>query len=154
MRRAPVEWLVELLAAAATLFPAALVALRAPDLPARFPVHFGLSGQPDRWATPDSAWLLPGVALFCYGLLTLGGVRPEFLNVPMRLDRSNPAVRKELARMALVMKVTMGFVFAVLTWASLEVAFGHQASLGPAAGAALLLPLAAIAVSTLRLRRL
>jgi hypothetical protein len=59
-----------------------------PRLPERIPMHFGLSGQPDRWETRSlvSWFLLPavaaGLALALHGMSVYGGRHPELWNVP------------------------------------------------------------------------
>ena len=76
---------------------AALVALHAaiailvlPSVPERIPLHFGLSGQPDRWADGDPVtWLLlPMVSAFTafviWGSTRLALRQPHLWNVPDR----------------------------------------------------------------------
>jgi uncharacterized membrane protein len=59
-----------------------------PRLPEHIPVHFGFSGQPDRWEARSivSWFLLPAVAavlaLALYGMSVFGGRHPELWNVP------------------------------------------------------------------------
>lgn len=58
-----------------------------PDLPARYPVHFGLSGAPDRWADKSlvSWFLVPGVGGFIlaslYGATVFTRKKPELINI-------------------------------------------------------------------------
>lgn len=50
--------------------PAVFLSLRS-RLPDRVPMHFGLDGQPNRFASPDELWVLFFVMGFLYGLLWL-----------------------------------------------------------------------------------
>jgi uncharacterized membrane protein len=59
-----------------------------PRLPARIPVHFGLSGEPDRWAARSVAswFLLPAIAaalaLALHGMSVAGARNPDLWNLP------------------------------------------------------------------------
>jgi hypothetical protein len=64
--RAPIE----IIAALAAIAPL-LIILRAWDtLPEEIPVHFGITGRPDRWGGRWQAWILPVVALGVYALFS------------------------------------------------------------------------------------
>ncbi len=58
-----------------------------PDLPARYPVHFGLSGAPDRWADKSMlTWfLVPGIGglilFMLMGAALFTRKKPELINV-------------------------------------------------------------------------
>ncbi|HLM67692.1 MAG TPA: DUF1648 domain-containing protein [Longimicrobium sp.] len=59
-----------------------------PRLPERIPVHFSLSGEPDRWEarSPASWFLLPAIgivmALVLHAMSVYGARRPEVWNLP------------------------------------------------------------------------
>lgn len=66
----PGGWLTALVPYGAVVCAAAYMALHFDELPQRYPVHWGISGQPDRWASKDwTAVLAP--ALIGAGVLTL-----------------------------------------------------------------------------------
>jgi hypothetical protein len=72
----PLSWLLpfraplEIIAALAAVLPL-LIILRAWDtLPEEIPVHFGITGRPDRWGGRWQAWILPVVALGVYALFS------------------------------------------------------------------------------------
>jgi hypothetical protein len=72
----PLSWIVvfrapiEIIAALAAIVPL-LIVLRAWDtLPEEIPVHFGITGRPDRWGGRWQAWILPVVALGVYALFS------------------------------------------------------------------------------------
>ncbi|MGO9240121.1 MAG: DUF1648 domain-containing protein [Bryobacteraceae bacterium] len=61
---------LELIAVIAAVLPL-LIILRAWDtLPDQIPAHFGITGRPDRWGGRWQAWILPVVALICYGIFS------------------------------------------------------------------------------------
>lgn len=99
-----------------------------PRIPERYPVHFGLSGQPDAWATRSLlSWLMvplaaAGTALILEAATRLGGRHPELLSVPekARFLALTPAERapivqrlqRFLALTALMTTAVLGIVQA------------------------------------------
>jgi hypothetical protein len=66
----PFRWPLEIIAALAAVLPL-LIILRAWDtLPEQIPVHFGITGRPDRWGGRWQAWILPVVALGMYAIFS------------------------------------------------------------------------------------
>lgn len=97
-----------------------------PRLPQRFPIHFGISGQPDGWATRSLlSWLaLPlvaaGVALLLEVLSRLSASRPELWNVPEKArflaltpDERAPIVHRLQRFMGLVGVMTTALMAVV-----------------------------------------
>jgi len=81
--------LYDLLNAALLAVTTFTVASKYPGLPARIPVHFGISGAPDRWGTKSEIFILVGVMwglTFIFYALTLAMPRlarnPQYLNIP------------------------------------------------------------------------
>jgi len=61
---------LEIIAALAAVLPL-LIILRAWDtLPEEIPVHFGITGRPDRWGGRWQAWILPFMALGLYAVFS------------------------------------------------------------------------------------
>jgi hypothetical protein len=81
--------------------------------------------------------------------------RPQFINMPMQMDRNNPVVRSILRDMVLVLRASILLIFAFLVWQSVNVGLGHADSL-PAWFLPLVLiqPLAILVFFGLRLLRL
>lgn len=67
-----------------------------PLLPETIPTHMGLSGQPDNFGPRNSIFLLPTLQLLACILLFLASNRPNWINVPFPIDRSDPHVRQTL----------------------------------------------------------
>lgn len=52
-------------------------------LPDRIPVHFNMSGKPDRWGGPENLLILLFLSFFIIGLLwVIRTLPPEFMNFP------------------------------------------------------------------------
>ncbi len=117
------------------------------DLPDRIPVHFGPSGLPDSWGGKDSIWLLPGIGLLTYSLLSFSRGRPQWINIPFALDKFNPEVLAILNQFILATKASVMVMLGLLSWRSVEVALGRAAGLGmeflPITFALVFLPMAA-----------
>ena len=116
-----------------------------PLLPERFPVHFGASGKPDRWADRGPEWfLLPGIALVM--VVFLGGITlwlgalvrntPGIVNVPRKdlFLKLSPEGRMRVVAptrtfMAWVLAL-MGFLFVAILEGSARVAIEQSDTLG------------------------
>jgi len=78
-----------------------------PTLPDRYPVHFGFSGQPDRWAAGNSPewFLLLGVAVVFNAILLAVGlslhrIDPRWINVPRKAQFLELPRERQLAILA------------------------------------------------------
>ena len=116
-----------------------------PLLPERFPVHFGASGKPDRWADKGAEWfLLPSISLVM--LVFLGGITlwlgallrttPGIVNVPRKdlFLKLSPEGRMRVVAptrtfMAWVLAL-MAFLFLAILEGSARVAVQEADTLG------------------------
>lgn len=64
------RWPLEIVSFGLALSPLLSVALAWASLPPSIPVHFGITGRPDRWRPRAQAWLLPVMALIVYGFMS------------------------------------------------------------------------------------
>ncbi len=90
-----------------------------PELPARMPTHWGLSGQPNGWSPREfGAWLLPGVMAILWGLSV----------VLPRIDPRGP--NSEKFGMGYLCAITAILASqGVIQWAMLNVALGHPVAI-------------------------
>jgi immunity protein, SdpI family len=90
-----------------------------PDLPARMPTHWGVSGQPTGWSPREfGAWFLPGLMVFLWGVfLVLPSIDPKRANY----DKFGTAYHI-LALAAVTFE-------GIVQWAILNVALGHGVDL-------------------------
>jgi uncharacterized membrane protein len=125
-----------------------------PSLPAMVPIHFGLSGPPDRWATRGALALLPGAALFTHLSITLAQRRAVY-NFPVRVTPANAEQLRALAHrlmtsVKLVVAATCGYLF----WLSAAIARGRAGGLPVWFAPAFIIVLAALVGTTIvRMRR-
>lgn len=127
------RWLLEVVALVAMGVSVAAVARAWPELPARVPMHFDLTGEPDGWGGRGSVLLLPGTAIFLYLLLSGVQLLPaRWYNYPVPLTDENRNRQHRLAKGLIVaLKAAVCGLFAHLTLAVLESALGRADGLGP-----------------------
>ncbi|MCL6452877.1 MAG: DUF1648 domain-containing protein [Alicyclobacillus sp.] len=124
-----------------TLAACAIGARAYASLPAQVAVHFGLNGQPDRWAA-KSLWSVFGPFLIVLALTVgLGALHLNVHRLPVRLDASRPAASQ--ARAAALQRATLQSVWVLLAF----VALGQLFALLPVWGVAALGVSTAVAVS-------
>ena len=61
---------LEIISLGLAIFPAIMVMQAWGSLPRHIPVHFGITGRPDRWVGRGQAWILPLLALAVYAVMS------------------------------------------------------------------------------------
>ena len=105
-------------------------------LPERVPVHFGPSGEPDRWSSRNElTWGMAGVGIFYLLLFGLGAflfpkIPARLWNLPNRDYWLAPERRRATGDALNVYYLAIGIATVLLTcfvhWATVEVALGHR----------------------------
>jgi len=131
--RSTFDWACEAFSLALLAGIFVYLAMLWPGVPDWIPTHFGFSGAPDRWGGRSQLWLIAGLALLVYAVLTAAGRYQVLLNLPFRVNRDSPEVRRLLVRMTIVLKAVTLSVFAYLVWAIVNVAKGRIDGLSPVA---------------------
>jgi uncharacterized membrane protein len=99
-------------------------------LPDKVPVHFGFTGQPDRWGDRNTLVLLPVVALFVGALITLFEGLPNLYNYPVKVTEENSERLYGLGRSLLIwVKALIIWTFAYIQWTMIQVAKGLTSGL-------------------------
>jgi uncharacterized membrane protein YidH (DUF202 family) len=125
-----VDWLFEAISLAALTTVFAVVAAHWTELPAQVPTHFGASGFPNGWGDKSGLWVLPLTSVIVYIGLTLASRYQRFINIPFRIERNTPEVRRLLLSMSIVLKTVLLLVFAYIAWANVNTALGRSEGLG------------------------
>jgi Protein of unknown function (DUF1648) len=103
------------------------------QLPERIPTRYGLSGAPDGFGPKATIWILAGAAIFLYALTSFVGSHPERLNLPAWVT---PEQRRQVQPQAVAtigwLKAEIIWIFAWMTWTTLQVALGRSSGLGSA----------------------
>ena len=153
-KRSALDWILEGVAVSALAMIIGTVSVHWTELAAQVPIHFGISGSPDRWGNKNELLLLPLTAIGLYTLLTVTSRYQRFINVPMAIDRDAPEVQRLLQSMSITLKMVVLLVLPYIEWAVVNTALGRSAGLGrqflPISLVAIFLPLG---FYLLRLRR-
>lgn len=108
----------------------AIVALHWAEIPARIPLHFGVSGTPDRSGDKTGLLLLPLTAIGLYILLTAASRYQRLINVPIAVDRDLPEVQRLLLNMSITLKTVLLLVFVYIVSRNVDTALGRADGLG------------------------
>lgn len=102
------------------------------DLPDRIPKHFNAAGQPDAFGTRSSIWISPivGVVLFI-GMAVLNQY-PHLFNYLKPITQDNyESQYRNATRLLRLINVIMVWVFAYITYGTIQTALGKVDGLGP-----------------------
>lgn len=127
-----IEHLLEIISIAG-LFTALYYLLKFwPELPATIPSHFGFNGEVDSWSGKSSLYMLLGMNVFLYLLMTIIRRFPYTFNYPVKITEKNAKKQYQLASLYLaVLKAELVWLFVYLQWQIIQVALGSSSSLGP-----------------------
>jgi hypothetical protein len=115
------RWPLEIIALIAAVLPM-LIILRAWDtLPEEIPMHFGITGRPDRWGGRWQAWILPFVSLAVYVFLSVMSGTWGWL-----MGRVSPSMQGEALALPLWIKLMEGLVFSYIVSMTVRIA-RHEA---------------------------
>ena len=97
-----------------------LVAMNYARLPARVPLHFNWRGEPDRWGTRATIWLLPVIGLAVYALW--------FFLTGVAASAPHPPPARMIVLLALIKTEMLG-MFYFIERGTIRVALGQAARL-------------------------
>lgn len=127
----PFDLLLEVLAFTGFILLIGLPALNYADLPARIPTHFGPDGSPDDYGPRSMIFLLPGMGLILYAVLSILNRYPHLFNYTVVITEENALFQYQNAtRMIRVLKGVVMFTFAYLVYGTIQTAMGRQEGLG------------------------
>ncbi|MCM2316179.1 MAG: DUF1648 domain-containing protein [Thermoanaerobaculia bacterium] len=102
-------------------------------MPERVPLHFGVSGQPDRWGSPVELMILPTIGIVMWVSLELLARAPHIYNYPVPITMENAPCQYTLARrLVRWLSAALVWFFALLLLETARVASGVRSDLGPA----------------------
>lgn len=128
----PLEIILDRFGLAGVLLQVAVLTATWADLPARIPTHFGANGAPNAWGGKASVLIGPVVSLVIYIGMTVLARYPHLYNYPKRFSADNAERMYRLGRGLIVwLKTELVWLFTWLMWATISVALGHAAGLGP-----------------------
>ncbi len=129
-KRSLVDWLLEIVGAAAVIAAGAEIAMRWSALPAKIPTHFGINGQANGWGGRDSLLVLLASTVVMFALLTAAGKYQRLVNIPVKVDREAPEVKRVIRSLTIVIKAVLSAGFFGITNATIGIAMGERTAMG------------------------
>jgi uncharacterized membrane protein len=128
---AAADWLLEAAALLGLMILAGYVIYYFPRLPGTIPSHFNGAGQPDGFSAKASFWMLPGVAVFIYILLSLIVLVPHQFNYSIKITPANALKQYSMAiRLIRYLKAAVIWLFFYITYATVRVVEGKDSGMG------------------------
>jgi uncharacterized membrane protein len=127
----PIDWLLEAVALLGILIFLGFVIYQYPRLPEVIPSHFNGAGLPDDYSSKSSIWLLTGIGVFLYAMLSLIVMIPHQFNYTVKITPEN-ALRQYTLAMRLVryLKAAIVWLFLYIGFATIRVVAKLDTGLG------------------------
>jgi len=149
------DWVLEGVSAFALVAAIGDVAIHWSILPRRIPVHFGATGSPNAWGDRNMLLFLLATTIVMAVVLTIAENRQRLINIPMKVDRDSPEVRRILRSLVIVMKAVITVSSVWIVDLTMRTAMGEANGLGrvfvPAFLAAVIGPIVYYVVKLARL---
>ena len=101
------------------------------NLPSIIPIHFGISGAPDRFGNKSSVLLLPIIASIMHILLVFLSKMPRCFNYPVKVTEKNgEALYKIGKELIILLDMEISLMFLILLWEDIQTAIGNISGLG------------------------
>ena len=101
------------------------------ELPDTIPIHFNGKGEADGFGHKSTIWLMPGIGLALFALLTVVNRKSSNFNYPVRITPENAESQYRLGtRMIRMLKVLIMILFAWICWAMIQGAQSENPSIG------------------------
>jgi uncharacterized membrane protein len=126
------DWALEGVSAAALVAAGGDVAMHWSRLPTRIPVHFGVAGSPNAWGDRTMLLFLLAATIAMAVVLTIAESYQRLINIPMKVDRESPAVRRLLRSLAIAMKAVITVSSVWIIDLTMRTAVGEANGLGRA----------------------
>lgn len=100
------------------------------QMPENVPIHFGISGEADRWGSKINFLVLPVVGILMYLLLTVIGYFPYVGNFIVNITEKNAKSQYGLAiSMLNFMKLIILVLFSYIQYNVIDIAYGNETSM-------------------------
>lgn len=121
----------ELIAMAGLVFAAAVVADFYSRLPERIATHFNGEGMANGFGAKSTLWVLVGIAVLLYGILSAISLLPRVVNLkrPLAPERERVVMAESMAMVGWI-KVVVCWMFAYICLAMVRNGMGLQVGVG------------------------
>ncbi|MCX6269376.1 MAG: DUF1648 domain-containing protein [Bacteroidetes bacterium] len=128
---APIDWLLELVALMGVVFLLGFAIYEYPRLPDTIPSHFNGAGVADEYSSKDTFWILPGIGVFIYLLLSLIVLVPHQFNFAVTITPKNALKQYTMAvRFVRYLKVVLIWLFLYISYLTVRVVANEESGLG------------------------
>jgi uncharacterized membrane protein len=101
------------------------------NLPSIIPIHFDISGVPDRFGNKSSVFLLPITALIMHISLVVLSNMPHCFNYPVKVTEKNgEALYKIGKQLIILLDMELSLMFLILLWEDIQNSIGNISRLG------------------------
>jgi uncharacterized membrane protein len=127
----PVDWLLEGLALLGLLFFVGYFIYKYPGLPQSIPSHFNAAGEVDAYSSKSSVWLVAGIEILIYGLLTFMSFIPHTFNFLVKITAQNAYSQYLMAvRLIRYLKLIITLLFTYIFYSTVRAAGNSSEGLG------------------------
>ena len=127
----PIDWILEFLAILGFLTFLGTAVYYFPKLPETIPTHFNGSGQPDGYSSKSSFWIMPGISVFVYILLTVVNRFPHKFNYLVTITPQNAMKQYTMGtRMIRFLKMIIVWLFLYINFTIIQSADPQSKGLG------------------------
>ncbi len=125
------DWIIEGLALFILLGIIVYTILHYPDLPNKIPTHFGAGGNANSFGSKSTLWILVGINVGIYVLLTAVSKIPHHFNYLVTITENNAHRQYTIAlRMMRTLKLMVVLSFGYILIRTMLIATGEVMSLG------------------------
>lgn len=132
MGRSIFDWVLEGVSAVALAAAGVDVAIGWNRMPSRIPVHFGAAGSPNAWGDRTMLLYLLAATVAMAVVLTIAESYQRLINIPMKVDRESPEVRRLLRSLVIAMKAVITVSSVWIIDLTMRTALGEANGLGRA----------------------
>jgi uncharacterized membrane protein len=97
------------------------------DLPSTVPTHFNAAGKVDGWGGKGGLRILPIIGLVLFAGMSVLERFPHIFNYPVLITEENATkLYLEARRMLVILNFEIILIFSLISWMSVQAAFGHE----------------------------
>jgi|WetSurMetagenome_2_1015567.scaffolds.fasta_scaffold432395_1 uncharacterized membrane protein len=101
------------------------------ELPAKIPIEFNGSGNPDGYGNKTFIWIFPAVGGFLYVLLTVLSLFPHLYNFLVKITPDNILVQYKLAtKFVRILKTVIVLLLLYVCYQTIRISTGETTGLG------------------------
>jgi uncharacterized membrane protein len=125
------DWIIEVITVFVLIGLAIYLLMEYRSLPGKIATHYGFSGNADTNGSKSTLWVLIGLTIVLYGLLTVVSRFPQKFNYPIEITEKNAPRQYSLAiQMMRLLKLATVLIFTYLTYITISLAQGNASGLG------------------------